>query len=209
MHQDAADAGAEVLKLEPASGDPLRRWTASGTDLGREDGALFRYLNAGKKSIVSSSDLSLHDDVLGNADLLVEDGAVSDSYLARLRTRHPKLVVVSITPFGRKGPWVNGPWTEFILQALCGSTASRGPLEREPLHAGGRLGEWIGGTVGAVAAAACLLSARREGLGDHVDLSILESMTIFFDGGWAGLQASLGGIVDSGTAPPSGGASID
>ena len=68
------DAGAEVIKLEPASGDPLRRWTASEIDLEQEDGALFRYLNAGKKSIASSSDLSLHDDLLGNADLLVEDG---------------------------------------------------------------------------------------------------------------------------------------
>ena len=47
-----ADAGADVVKVEPAGGDPLRRHSASGADLGSEDGALFRFLHAGKRSIV-------------------------------------------------------------------------------------------------------------------------------------------------------------
>ena len=46
------DAGAEVIKVEPSGGDPLRRWTASGMSLAPgQDGALFQYLNASKHSI--------------------------------------------------------------------------------------------------------------------------------------------------------------
>ena len=48
-----ADAGAEVLKVEPPDGDPLRRWSASGASLSAgEDGALFRFLNTSKRSAV-------------------------------------------------------------------------------------------------------------------------------------------------------------
>ena len=51
-----ADAGADVIKLERPGGDPLRSWSASGADLGGEDGALFRYLNASKRSLVGAID---------------------------------------------------------------------------------------------------------------------------------------------------------
>ena len=47
-----ADAGADVIKLETPEGDPLRRWSATGADLGDRDGALFRHLNASKRSVV-------------------------------------------------------------------------------------------------------------------------------------------------------------
>ena len=47
-----ADAYAEVIKVEPQEGDTLRRWTASGQDLGDDDGALFQFLNTSKKSVV-------------------------------------------------------------------------------------------------------------------------------------------------------------
>ncbi|MBV8949510.1 MAG: CoA transferase, partial [Actinobacteria bacterium] len=47
-----ADAGADVVKVEPESGDPLRRWTASHQDLGGADGALFRFLHTSKRSVV-------------------------------------------------------------------------------------------------------------------------------------------------------------
>ena len=43
------DAGAEVVKVEAAAGDPLRRWTASRQDLAGRDGALFQFLNGGKR----------------------------------------------------------------------------------------------------------------------------------------------------------------
>jgi len=45
------DAGAEVIKIEPPEGDPLRRWSATGADLGGCDSTLFTFLNAGKQSV--------------------------------------------------------------------------------------------------------------------------------------------------------------
>ena len=46
-----ADAHAEVIKVEPPEGDPLRRWSASDQDLSERDGALFQFLNTSKKSV--------------------------------------------------------------------------------------------------------------------------------------------------------------
>ena len=74
-----ADAGADVIKLEPPSGDPLRRWSATGAELGDADGALFRYLNGGKRSVLGSLAATAApipgevQDLLAGADLLVED----------------------------------------------------------------------------------------------------------------------------------------
>ncbi|MET0883350.1 MAG: CoA transferase, partial [Acidimicrobiales bacterium] len=68
-----ADAGAEVIKVETATGDPLRRYAATTEVPLGEDGALFRYLNAGKKSIIARVDDARVDDLLAGADLIVED----------------------------------------------------------------------------------------------------------------------------------------
>ena len=72
---------------------------------------------------------------------------------------NPQLVVVSVTPFGCTGPWISRPATEFTLQAAAGSTGHRGAPEREPLAAGGVIGEWVAGTYAAFGAIAALRSA--------------------------------------------------
>ena len=85
--------------------------------------------------------------------------------------------MVSVSNFGRGGPWSQRPATEFTLMAIAGSTATRGQPGRIPFNAGGRIGEWMGGVTAAVAATAALRRARRTGIGDHVDLSLLETIT--------------------------------
>ena len=91
---------------------------------------------------------------------------------------HPALVTVTVTPFGRAGPWVGRPWTEFTLQAACGSTGQRGVPERPPLAAGGRVGEWAAGIYAAVATLAGVHQARRTGRGIDVDVAILDCMAV-------------------------------
>jgi crotonobetainyl-CoA:carnitine CoA-transferase CaiB-like acyl-CoA transferase len=167
-----ADGGADVAKVESPEGDPLRRWTASHQDLGDADGALFRFLNTSKRSILDRDDV---DGLLAACDIVVESG---DLDVEAVREQHPHLVVVSITPYGRSGPCTGRPSTEFTLQAECGSIGARGRPDGPPLHAGGRIGEWIGGTYAAVAAIAALRSARRDGGGDHVDVSTLACMSV-------------------------------
>ena len=156
-----ADAGADVVKVETADGDPLRR---------RRSGGLFEFLNASKRSVQGGD-----DHLVQAADVLVAESPVD---LEALWARNPALVVVTITPFGCDGPWAGRPATEFTLQACCGSTATRGLPENPPLAAGGRLGEWITGTYGAVGAVAALRSARRSGKGEHVDVAMLDCMAV-------------------------------
>jgi len=155
-----ADAGADVVKVEPGAGDPLRRW---GT------GALFEYLNGSKRSVSDEGSLAF------GADLLVTEEAVD---VAALHAGNPALVVVTVTPFGMDGPWADRPATEFTLQAASGSTGQRGLPERAPLAAGGRVGEWVAGTYAAVGALAALREARRTGEGEHVDVAALDCMAV-------------------------------
>ncbi|MEV3964216.1 CoA transferase [Nocardia sp. NPDC050193] len=191
------DAGAEVVKIEPPAGDPYRRWTASGADLGGRDGAMFQFLNAGKLSVVGQAHEPQVGSVLAGADLLIEDN-LPDDVLERIRTESPGLDVVSISAFGRRGPWRNRPWTEFTLQALAGSTGGRGFRDRAPVHAGGRLGEWIAGSYAGAAALALRTAARRHGdSGAHADLSMLECLCVAMSL-YAPLTASLSGTRPAG-----------
>ncbi len=167
-----ADAGADVVKVEPAGGDPMRRFTASHQQLGDADGALFRFLHTSKRSVVDQGQIG---DMLAGCDVVVESGELD---VDDVRARHPGLVVLSITPYGRSGPFAGRASTEFTLQAECGSTGARGRPDGPPLHAGGRIGEWVAGTYAAVAAVGALRSARRDGVGEHVDVSTLACMSV-------------------------------
>jgi len=184
-----ADAGADVLKVEhPDGGDPLRHWSATDRVLGDgEDGVLFRFLNTSKRSAAidytTAAGRAQVLDLAAGADIVV-DNFVPDRLESlgldppALWSRQPRLTWVSISPFGRGGPWSLRAATEFTLQALCGSTAARGTPDRPPIAAGGRLGEWLGGTYAAVAALTAWHGARRDGRGEHVDLSLLEVMAL-------------------------------
>jgi crotonobetainyl-CoA:carnitine CoA-transferase CaiB-like acyl-CoA transferase len=167
-----ADAGARVVMAEPDGGHPLRRWSATGADLGGRDGALFRFLAAGKESAVGAP-----DPLLAGTHLLVESGAVD---VADVRRRFPHLVVVSITPYGRTGPYADRPAADLTIQAEAGSIAYRGLPDGVPYQAGGRITEWLGGNYAAVGALGALAaaSARADGSGDHVDCSLHEMLTM-------------------------------
>ena len=179
------DAGAEVIKVERPGGDPLRRWSATGADLGGRDSALFTFLNAGKQSLVGTTADPRVAALLADADLVIEaHGLATDTGerldVARLREAHPSLVVLSITPYGLTGPWVERLATEFTLQAESGSIGIRGLMGQEPFQAGGRITEWGAGAYGAAAALAAVFGVRATGHGDHIDLSLLELANLVF-----------------------------
>jgi crotonobetainyl-CoA:carnitine CoA-transferase CaiB-like acyl-CoA transferase len=168
-----ADAGADVILVEDASGHPLRAWSASGADPGERDGALFRFLHHGKRSVVGAT-----DQLIATADLIVDDGAVPRVDEEALRRRDPGLVVMSITPYGRTGPYAGRPATEFTVQAESGCLSVRGHRQRPPIMAGARIGEWVTGTVAATAAAGALYRARHTGEGEFIDVSMLELLNL-------------------------------
>jgi crotonobetainyl-CoA:carnitine CoA-transferase CaiB-like acyl-CoA transferase len=158
-----ADAGADVVTLEPEEGDPLRA---------RGAGGLFAFLNAGKRSICGEWRA-----LAAAADVVV---ASDRAGAAELRRAHPGQVVVLITPFGSEGPWSGRPANEFLLQAWCGSTGSRGWPTESPLAGGGQIGEFVSAAYAAVAALAAVVRQRQAGEGELVDLSMLECMSISF-----------------------------
>jgi crotonobetainyl-CoA:carnitine CoA-transferase CaiB-like acyl-CoA transferase len=173
-----ADAGAEVLKVEPPGGDPLRRYAATAEVPPGEDGPLFRFLHAGKKSIVARPGDARLEALWEGVDLLVEDLPAGSLDVAQLRARHPHLVAVSITPFGRVGPLAGCPATDLTLQAESGAIMFKGAPDRAPVQAGGRVGEFLGGLFAAPGALAAVLRARDTGRGEHIDVSIHDVMAV-------------------------------
>jgi len=170
------DAGADVVKVDQPGGDPLRGRSASGASLDG-DGPLFRYLSAGK---AHGGD---PDELVAAADVVVL--AASPAGAARLgvdvaavRAANPVAVLVTISDFGWTGPWAERPATEFTLQAWCGATGFRGVPERPPVSVGGGVGEYLGGVCAAAGALAAQRRAAASGAGDHVDVSLLECMTL-------------------------------
>ncbi|MCW2562991.1 MAG: caib/baif family protein [Mycobacterium sp.] len=180
-----ADAGAEVVKIEPPRGDPMRTWSAGGAA-----GALFGYLAADKRSVLRGDEgVSA---LIACADLVITDlteGWSLEDLAARVGQ---SAVVAVITPFGTTGPYVDEQVVanEFILQALCGSIAGRGWPDSEPLQAGGRIGEWLAGTFAAVASAAAVRHSRNRGVGAMIDVSIFESMVVVM-GSLSAMSASV------------------
>jgi len=175
-----ADGGAQVIKVESSQGDPLRNWSASGAEIPTGgDGALFGFLAGGKHSVVAEPDTDndVVNDLLASADAVVwshgSTVAEHEAFTpAALRRGHPHLTITSITPFGLDGPWCDRPATEFTLQAWSGGIVGlgRGSPDRAPVFVGGQVGEYLAGAY----ASAATLASRRRGVGELVDLSMLE-----------------------------------
>ncbi len=186
-----ADAGAEVVKLEPPAGHPLRRWSASGS-VGRDgdpDGALFRHLAAGQRSVVADIEdprgRARALELAGMSDVVIE--TFVPGYLearglgpSRLQRANRALTVVSISPFGQAAPRAHEQRNDFLLQALIGSLQLHGDAGGAPLAVGGRLGEWAVGAYAAAGGLAARARSQRTGVGEHVDVSSLECLAVTF-----------------------------
>ena len=185
-----ADGGADVIKVEPPEGDPLRSWSASGATIeAGSDGALFSFLASSKQSVVADpandEDVELVVRLLASADAVVwSAGSKVAEHVSftpeAIHRSNPHLTVTSITPFGLEGPWRDRAATEFTLQAWSGGIVGlgRGDPERAPVFVGGQVGDYF---AGAYASAATLSSRHRRisgGAGELLDLSMLETQIL-------------------------------
>jgi crotonobetainyl-CoA:carnitine CoA-transferase CaiB-like acyl-CoA transferase len=172
-----ADAGADVIVIEPVEGSMLRRTTRAGRLAeGAPDGPLWRWLAAGKRSMVGDLADPAVREVVRAAHVVVADLPADPMEEAGLLPR-PSNVVVTISPYGR-GPLEDVPGNDFTAQAICGSIAGRGRAEEEPLYAAGRLSELAGGVFAAPAALAAARHLLRTGVGAHIDVSCAEAALI-------------------------------
>ena len=178
--------GADVIKVEPPSGDPARRAGPFPADeIDPEASGLYLYLNTSKRGIT----LNLEDDA--GRELLRELAAASDivvesfepGYLAErglgyeaLRERSPGLVLVSITPFGQTGPYAGMPADEITQYALSGHMWLTGDPYRPPLKNGGSQPSYQAGLNALAAAVIAYLGSLISGEGTHVDLSAQETL---------------------------------
>jgi crotonobetainyl-CoA:carnitine CoA-transferase CaiB-like acyl-CoA transferase len=183
-----ADAGADVIKVEPPTGDPLRRWSASGAEIPNgDDGALFSFLACSKRSVVVDPETSIDPvlALLAEADAIVWTPGCSlaehpQLHPFELHQRFPHLIVTAITAFGLEGPWSDRPATEFTLQAWSGGTIGlgRGRPDRPPVSVGGRVGEWVAGAYATIGTLVARIQTLRSSTGGLVDVSMLEALAM-------------------------------
>ncbi|SOX55515.1 CoA transferase, partial [Mycobacterium ahvazicum] len=178
------DLGAEVTKIEPPAGDPLRRWGpfASG-NAEPAWGGLFGYLNAGKSGATLDFDepdgVAAASELIAGAHLLVENlaPATLDGWglgIDTLQRLNPNLVVLRISHCGQSGPMRDRPMTPLTMQAASGWISSRDP-DRPPVQVGGRISEYVAGTYGALGALTAL-RMRSAGRVREVDVSEVEAL---------------------------------
>jgi len=175
------DAGATVTAVEPPEGARLRAWTWDRDLPLGQDGALFRYLRHGHRSVVAEFGDPLLGELLAGADIVI----TTDGSATALAEEYPDVVVVSVTPHGLSGPDAQRPGTEFTAQADSGALAIRGTQDLPPIQLGGRVVEWVAGAYAAFAALASYRRQRAFGHGDLIDVSLVEvanySGSNFFD----------------------------
>ena len=184
------DAGARVRKVEPPQGDPLRRYSATGSPV--PEGAcspVFSYLNAGKRSLTCQPDSQRYRAELAAADVVVVTaGRAQAAALGidpqRLLADSPRAVIVTISDFGWTGPYADRAASEFTLQAWAGSPGFRGDPAGPPIAIGGDLGEYMGGVFAAFGALAVRHRVAHGGPGEHLDLSMLEALTTMQSSEW-------------------------
>ncbi len=182
-----ADYGAEVIKVEnPRMGDPTRYMGPYPNDQPHaEKSGLFLYLNTNKKSITLNLNDDLALDILkklaAKVDILVESfrpAFVLNHGLdyASLERINPRLVVTSITNFGQTGPYRDFRATELVLYGMGGEMFCTGHSQREPVRQGPYTSQITAGTIAAVATMGAYLGAYFNGIGQHTDVSMMETL---------------------------------
>lgn len=187
-----AGLGAEVVKVEPAEGDPTRRAGPFPGDVPHmERSGLFLHLNTGKQSAVAEqADLSpaeLVRRLCAHADVLLlghrpAELTAAEIDIAALRAACPRLVVVDVTPFGLTGPYADWRGDELVVYALSGYMLLTGAPEREPIKAYGSLVQYQAGAHAALGTVAALFARDRDGAGQVVDVSAMEAGTFLIGG---------------------------
>jgi crotonobetainyl-CoA:carnitine CoA-transferase CaiB-like acyl-CoA transferase len=176
------DLGAEVLKVErPGSGDETRGW--GPPFLAGGPSAYYLSCNRNKRGL--ALDLGhprgreLFHDLVRKSDVVLEnfrpDSADKLGLSAgQLLAVNPRLIVCSISGFGRSGPLRDAPGYDFAVQALSGLMSITGPAEGPPCKVGVAVADVLTGLYAASAVLACLIARGQSGHGYAIDLALLD-----------------------------------
>ncbi len=210
-----ADAGADVVKVEPPGGDDSRGWLPFVDRNGHRESAYYMSANRNKRSVVL--DLKSDDGadrlrwLASRADVLVENyrpGVLERLGLGLddLRAMNPRLITLSITGFGRGGPSGKRPGFDQIVQAEAGLMALTGQPGGAPQRVGLPMADILAGLFGAFGVMNALRDRERTGRGQHVETSLLAAVVgvhVFHGVGWlaAGAEPVLTGNRHPSIAP--------
>jgi len=177
-----ADLGAEVIKIEPPSGDTARNATIAPI---HDESAIHLFMNRGKKSVVlnlkDSRGLEIFYSLVAQADVVVDN--FRPGVLARLGIDHEtiekhnaKIITTSITGFGEYGPARDKPAFDLVVQAYSGHVAITGPADGDPARVGIPIADIAGGIYSCLAVLASLVGRELHGKGGHADVAMLDTL---------------------------------
>ncbi|WP_170464852.1 CaiB/BaiF CoA transferase family protein [Ruegeria arenilitoris] len=185
--QTLADLGANVLKVESPEGDDTRKWGPPFIERdGDKTAAYFHAANRGKDSIAldfrEEGDRAKLLDLIRDADVLIENFKVGGLKKFGLdydsvKEINPGLVYASVTGFGQDGPYAHRAGYDFLIQGMSGIMDLTGDPQGEPQKIGVAFADIFTGLYGVIGIQAALAERERSGLGQHVDLSLLDCMT--------------------------------
>ncbi len=188
------DAGADVIKIEPPSGDRARSWSPQ-TESGAS--ALFQALNRNKRCVTldwsSQRDLEAARQLLAGADVAIVDKVGLPDALSWDSLDAPGLVYCAFSGFGPHGPWNDRPTSELAAQLASESTASLGVIGEEPVRQGGDIGSMYAANY-AIQAICAALYARDDSDpsaptgGQRVEVSLFGSLLAMRSTLWVALS---------------------
>lgn len=183
--QRLGDLGAEVIKIEPTTGEWQRHVSAGGAK-GNQINVSFLSLNRNKKSVAlnlkSEEGLSVLRDLVASSDVFLQNYrpgvakrlGVDYETLSQLKK---DLIYVSISGYGESGPYVDRPGQDMLLQALSGAMLSSGRVSEPPKPAGQFLVDAVTAAAASEATIAALLHRERTKEGQLVSINMLDVIT--------------------------------
>ncbi len=180
-----ADLGAETIKVEPLCGEATRPLLANDTRNSIDGmGAYFITLNRNKKSIAidlkSEDGRQLFYQLVQQVDMVFDNFSVGVTAKLKIDHAHlsdvnPQIITCSVTGFGETGPGSKRPAFDQVVQAYGGGMSITGTDQGHPLRAGIPIGDLGGGMFGVIGVLAALHQRQASGVGQHVDISMLDA----------------------------------
>lgn len=175
-----ADLGAEVIRIAPPAGDPVRQAVPHVASDGGLASCANAFWNAGKKAV--TLDLSRPDgralfgDLVAKSDIVIETFAPGTLEVwgigyAAMKRRNPGIILVSVTPYGQTGPRAGHRATDLTLLAAGGLLSLGGYVDAGPVAVAGGQAHYAAAIFGAVSALSALIAREGTNHGQWIDVS--------------------------------------